>query len=102
MAEAGFVFTGTSKDPDSAQCCFCSKHLDNWEENDVPWLEHLKHSPQCLFAQMQKPQEKWTVRELLDITKEFCLNEVRQAYAQEEIEINEIFEKMRKVLGFRK
>lgn len=71
MAEAGFIFTGSSKEPDSVQCFFCNKSLDGWEANDNPWSEHLKHAPQCSFAKMQAPQDCWTFSEYLTILEEY-------------------------------
>ena len=38
MAEAGFYFTGGKREPDLAQCYFCHKELDGWEDDDDPWL----------------------------------------------------------------
>lgn len=63
MAEAGFIFMGSSRDPDSVECFFCGKKLDGWEENDSPFEEHYKHANYCEFAQMSKPQRQWTVDE---------------------------------------
>ncbi|ERL83839.1 baculoviral IAP repeat-containing protein 5-like isoform X1 [Dendroctonus ponderosae] len=98
MAEAGFVFTGSYKDPDSVQCCFCTKQLNNWEANDEPWSEHLKHSPQCQFALMQKPQDLWTVGELIKVIEEYCCNEVNRKYEELEAEAKEHYEKMREMI----
>ncbi|KAL1517612.1 hypothetical protein ABEB36_001353 [Hypothenemus hampei] len=71
MAEAGFIFIGSSVEPDSTICFFCSKSLDGWEANDDPWSEHLKHSPQCEYAQMQKSPQDWTLGEFLSIVERY-------------------------------
>lgn len=67
MAEAGFIFTGSSRDPDSVECFFCGKKMDGWEEHDNPFEEHYSHAKHCEFAQMCKPQRQWTVAEHLKL-----------------------------------
>lgn len=62
MAEAGFYWSGTPTEPDSATCFACGKVLDGWEENDDPWDEHRQHAPQCVFVKIGKPEEMLTVR----------------------------------------
>ena len=38
MARAGFVYSGTRENADSAQCVICLKELDSWDPEDDPWL----------------------------------------------------------------
>lgn len=38
------------KDPDNAVCFLCKKSLADWEPNDNPLEEHLKHNPECGWA----------------------------------------------------
>lgn len=71
MAEAGFIFIGTKDEPDGVKCFFCSKCLDGWDETDDPWLEHLKHAPQCRFAKLQRPQDSITLKDYLDLREDY-------------------------------
>ncbi|KAH8911576.1 hypothetical protein BR93DRAFT_908647 [Coniochaeta sp. PMI_546] len=50
FAQAGFVFQPTPANPDNVVCFLCGKHLDGWEEDDDPLVEHLKHVPDCGWA----------------------------------------------------
>lgn len=76
MAEAGFYFKGTTSEPDTAACFLCGKVMDGWEESDEPWSEHKKHAPQCAFAKNGKPEDQYTVKELLDLMQTY--NKVQQ------------------------
>ncbi|BFF90470.1 baculoviral IAP repeat-containing protein 5 [Drosophila madeirensis] len=67
MAEAGFYWTGTKRENDTATCFVCSKTLDGWESEDDPWKEHLKHAPQCEFVKLGCAEKDLTVTQFLDI-----------------------------------
>ncbi|XP_060576694.1 uncharacterized protein LOC132734008 isoform X2 [Ruditapes philippinarum] len=43
---AGLFYTG---DRDQVRCFMCGGCLDQWEEMDNPFLEHVRHYPQCEF-----------------------------------------------------
>lgn len=47
MAAAGFYAKKIDGSVDNACCGFCGKSLDGWQETDVPWVEHVVHSPSC-------------------------------------------------------
>ncbi|KAK6171478.1 hypothetical protein SNE40_019660 [Patella caerulea] len=47
MAKVGFSFTGS---PDRIQCVFCNCILKNWQDVDIPMIEHRKHFPNCPFV----------------------------------------------------
>ncbi|XP_050392201.1 baculoviral IAP repeat-containing protein 7-A isoform X2 [Patella vulgata] len=47
LAKAGFSFTGA---PDRVQCVFCNGILKNWQDVDIPMIEHRKHFPYCPFV----------------------------------------------------
>ncbi|KAK6171490.1 hypothetical protein SNE40_019668 [Patella caerulea] len=47
LAKAGFSFTGS---PDRVQCVFCNGILKNWQDVDIPMIEHRKHFPNCPFV----------------------------------------------------
>jgi len=76
MGEAGFIFTGSSGYPDSAQCFFCGKQLDGWEEYDNPFEEHYNHAKDCEFAQMKKSQRQWTLGEHLKLMKAYEMRQI--------------------------
>lgn len=61
MAEAGFYWSGTDAQNDSATCFLCSKELDGWEPTDDPWLEHKKHAPRCAFVKLGRAERSLTV-----------------------------------------
>lgn len=61
MAEAGFFWC----EDDAAACFLCGKQLDGWERTDNPWTEHMKHSPQCAFVKLGRPENDLTVCILL-------------------------------------
>lgn len=44
LADAGLVYTGVK---DSVRCYHCGGGLRNWEEGDLPILEHTKWYPRC-------------------------------------------------------
>ncbi|CCU74266.1 Baculoviral IAP repeat-containing protein 5 [Blumeria hordei DH14] len=50
LAGAGFFYYPTHMNPDNVACFLCHKALDGWEETDDPFVEHLKHSPDCGWA----------------------------------------------------
>ncbi|KAH8264476.1 hypothetical protein KR038_008936 [Drosophila bunnanda] len=67
MAEAGFYWTGTKRENDTATCFVCGKTLDGWEADDEPWKEHLKHAPQCEFVKVGCAEKELTVTQFLEI-----------------------------------
>lgn len=77
MAAAGFFATGGKAEPDSVECFMCNKPMDGWEETDNPWEEHVRHQKDCKYILLNKPDEStWTVEELYNLTKEYCIKEV--------------------------
>ncbi|CAD6501269.1 BgTH12-01521 [Blumeria graminis f. sp. triticale] len=50
LAGAGFFYYPTHMNPDNVACFLCHRALDGWEETDDPFVEHLKHSPDCGWA----------------------------------------------------
>ncbi|KAI0646375.1 hypothetical protein C8Q79DRAFT_909095 [Trametes meyenii] len=51
LAEAGFYFTPSSRDPDNVTCYMCGKHLCNWEPEDDPFEIHYeKCGDVCAWA----------------------------------------------------
>lgn len=48
LAACGFFYTGTN---DKVECVYCKGILHHWCTDDVPLNEHLRHFPECNFAQ---------------------------------------------------
>ena len=44
MSEEGFIYTGKK---DSVLCVYCGIIIEQWEEGDVPNVEHRKNSNLC-------------------------------------------------------
>lgn len=51
LAQAGFYYLDTQ---DVVRCFQCSIEIYKWVPQDIPIIEHLKHSPNCNFARMMK------------------------------------------------
>lgn len=67
LARAGFVYSGTRRDPAAATCVFCLKEMI-FEENDDPWEEHRSHAKNCSFVELDKLDENdWTVRDFFSL-----------------------------------
>lgn len=61
MAEAGFYWCGSTREPDIVACFICGKILDGWEPQDDPWTEHRQHAPQCAFVKIGRSENQLTV-----------------------------------------
>lgn len=53
LAKAGFYYIGPG---DRVACFACGGKLSNWEPNDDPISEHLRHFPACPFLE-RRPQD---------------------------------------------
>ena len=51
MAEAGFYYIGLS---DKVKCFYCDIPLNEWCEDDDPWVEHAGFSHTCGFLRLTK------------------------------------------------
>ena len=49
LANEGFIYTGKK---DIVLCVYCGVIIEQWEEGDVPNMEHQKNSPRCPFVCM--------------------------------------------------
>lgn len=98
MAEAGFFYDESHEASDSATCFFCGKCLENWEENDDPWLEHKKHSTKtnCKFAKLQTPEAALTVEQFLQLKREFMKKIVDQCFDSLEMSLEKLYDKKKK------
>ncbi|KAI0549330.1 hypothetical protein F4679DRAFT_547572 [Xylaria curta] len=50
FARAGFYFAPAPETPDNTICFLCGKNMVGWEEDDNPFVEHLRLSPHCGWA----------------------------------------------------
>ena len=72
MAKAGFFCTSSHTEDPTAKCFVCEKELDGWTEDDIPFEEHRKHAPTCLFVKKIKSGKtctSLTIQDFLDLYK---------------------------------
>lgn len=50
LAQAGFYYSPTAESEDNVTCFHCHNSLDQWEEGDDPFREHLAVVPDCAWA----------------------------------------------------
>ncbi|KAI2628421.1 hypothetical protein GGS21DRAFT_243312 [Xylaria nigripes] len=50
FARAGFYFQPSPESPDNTICFLCRKNMKGWEQDDNPFEEHLRLSPNCGWA----------------------------------------------------
>ncbi|KAJ8307050.1 hypothetical protein KUTeg_015134 [Tegillarca granosa] len=51
LAKAGFFYEGVG---DRVRCFFCGGGLFHWDPEDVPFVEHAKWYPKCVFLRQMK------------------------------------------------
>ncbi|XP_022180994.1 death-associated inhibitor of apoptosis 1-like [Myzus persicae] len=51
LSESGFRYTGVG---DIVECFFCGLVLQKWTNDDIPWVEHAKWNPKCIFVLLCK------------------------------------------------
>ena len=54
LCDAGFYYTGFD---DNVRCFFCSGALREWGDSDVPWEEHARWFPECLYLIHKKGED---------------------------------------------
>ncbi|XP_050060136.1 death-associated inhibitor of apoptosis 2-like [Aphis gossypii] len=54
LAESGLKYTGVG---DIVECFFCGLVLQKWSNDDIPWVEHAKWNPKCIFVLLCKGNE---------------------------------------------
>ncbi len=47
LADAGFFWLQNPSYPDCCVCYWCGLELEQWCEDDNPWIEHAKRRPDC-------------------------------------------------------
>ncbi|XP_045463094.1 baculoviral IAP repeat-containing protein 5 [Harmonia axyridis] len=95
MAEAGFIFVGSTAEPDLVKCFFCDKQLDGWEKDDDPWDEHRRHSTECEFVLKNKPEEMMTLNEILDLEEAFLIKKVSDFFDKKIEALDQFFESVK-------
>lgn len=70
MAKAGFYHCNIDGEIDSVRCFVCFCCLDGWEQNDNPFVEHLKNANDCIFAKLKTEQDKLKIYDWCVILKE--------------------------------
>ncbi|XP_050443224.1 death-associated inhibitor of apoptosis 2-like isoform X2 [Adelges cooleyi] len=53
LCEAGFFYIGDGQN-DQMLCFCCSQGLKDWEDDDEPWTEHARWSPNCSYVLLSK------------------------------------------------
>ena len=51
LSESGFKYTGAD---DIVECFCCGLILHNWEGDDIPWIEHTRLNPKCMYVLLSK------------------------------------------------
>lgn len=51
-----FIFLGNGEN-DHVLCFYCSQGVKDWEENDIPWIEHAKWSRTCSYVLLNRGKE---------------------------------------------
>lgn len=63
LAEAGFFYSGKS---DAVFCFDCGQGLQDWEDEDTPWGEHARWSPECPYLLNTKGRDFVRLEHLRD------------------------------------
>lgn len=50
LAEAGFYYTPSASDRDAVTCFMCKEKLSGWEEEQDPFVEHVRIASSCCWA----------------------------------------------------
>ncbi|KAL4083949.1 hypothetical protein QTP88_029265 [Uroleucon formosanum] len=54
LSESGFRYSGIG---DIVECFFCGLVLKKWTKDEIPWVEHAKWNPKCIFVLLCKGNE---------------------------------------------
>lgn len=55
MAKAGFIYLGFE---DWTMCAFCGVRVYKWQQTDVPYKEHKKHTKHCSYLTLTHVEEE--------------------------------------------
>ncbi|VVC34546.1 Hypothetical protein CINCED_3A005156 [Cinara cedri] len=56
LCEAGLYYMGDGQ-TDVVMCFFCTQGLKDWDDDDDPWKEHARFSPNCSFLLLNKGKQ---------------------------------------------
>ncbi|XP_071443503.1 baculoviral IAP repeat-containing protein 5 [Hetaerina americana] len=98
LAEAGFIYCGSSKEPDLVRCYVCFKELDGWEPEDDPWQEHVSHSNKCPFIKNNNPKEM-TFKDFISLEKTRMLNSATRYFQESNSLWNQKVSAIEELLG---
>jgi len=95
LADAGFLLI---KHPNQTCCFNCGVYVNDWDENDDPWLRHAQVCPFCPYIKSYMAKEKIDEAKKIAISKRKVPNTV---YESKEARINsfQIFD-VKYVKGF--
>lgn len=79
LAEAGFFYTGNN---DIVRCFHCDLGLKNWKSDDIPFIEHARHSKKCRFVKDKK--ELYLIATVQDDVGRIQLDKEQEANDNEE------------------
>jgi len=51
LANCGFY---AMNDRDLVRCFYCGIVIGSWASEDIPWMEHFRHSKNCTFINLNK------------------------------------------------
>lgn len=51
LADCGFIYRGVK---DVVECFSCGLVLHDWKKDDIPWIEHSRHNPECIYVLLSK------------------------------------------------
>lgn len=66
LARAGFFYT---KEGDTVECFTCGVRVRDWNVNDIPTIEHEKHSTSCKYMKYIKTTMLLLLRKKLSLVK---------------------------------
>lgn len=71
LARAGFFYTQIG---DFCKCAYCYVEIYKWEKDDCPVWDHIKYSPNCVFAKVLYDSMTHTLR--LETLKDYQVKEI--------------------------
>lgn len=51
LADCGFIYRGVK---DVVECFTCGLVLHDWKKDDIPWIKHSRHNPECMYLLSSK------------------------------------------------
>lgn len=73
LSKAGLFFSGKG---DLVICFFCGGSLKDWQNEDVPWVEHARWFPNCKYVKLCKGENFVNVCHTADNTKSINISKM--------------------------